>query len=68
MNKTGSVKIFEGKLEGRRDRGLPRLRFIDDVENDLRKAGVKRSRTKALDREEWTSIISQGQTERAVVL
>ena len=42
MNETRSVKIFEGKLEGRRGRGRPRLRWINDVEDDLRKLGVKR--------------------------
>ena len=36
MNETRYVKkIFEGKLEGRRGRGRPRLRWIDDVEDDL---------------------------------
>ena len=52
MNKTGSVKkIFEGKLEGRRGKGQPSLRWINNVEDDLRKLGVERWRTKALDRE-----------------
>ena len=56
MNETRSVKkIFEGKLEGRRGRGRPRLKWIDD----LRKLGVKRWRAKALDREEWASIIRE---------
>jgi hypothetical protein len=42
MNETRSIKkIFEGKLEGRRGRGRPRLRWLDDVEDDLRKLGVK---------------------------
>ena len=35
MNETRSVKIFEGKLDGRRGRGRPRLRWIDNVEDDL---------------------------------
>jgi len=42
MNETRSVKkIFEGKLEGGRGRGLRKLRWINDVEDDLRKLGVK---------------------------
>jgi hypothetical protein len=67
MNETRYVKVLEGKLEGRRGKGRPRLRWINDVEDYLRKLGVKRWRTKALDREEWGINYkgSQGQTERA---
>ena len=54
---TKYILFFEGKLEGRRGRGRPRLRWINDVEDDLRKLGVKRWRTKALEREELASII-----------
>jgi len=43
----------------RRGRGRPRLRWINDVGDDLRALGVKRRRTKALDREEWASIIRE---------
>ena len=64
MNKTRSVKkIFEGKLEGRRGRGRPRLRWMNDVEDGLRKLSVKRRRTKALNREEWASIIREAKAK-----
>jgi hypothetical protein len=64
MNETRSVKkILEEKLEGRRGRGRPRLRWINDVEDDLRKLGVKRRRTKALNREEWASIIMEAKVK-----
>ena len=64
MNESRSVKkFFEGKLEGRRGRGRSRLRWINDVEDDLRKLGVKRWRTKALDREDWESIIREAKAK-----
>jgi hypothetical protein len=64
MNKTRAVKkIFKGKVEGRRGRGRPRLRWINDVEEDLRKLGVKQWRRKALDREDWASIIREAKAK-----
>jgi len=60
MNETRCVKkTFEGKLEGRRGKRRPRLRWTNDVEDDLRKLGVKRWRTKILDRGGWASIIRE---------
>jgi len=64
MNEIRSVKkIFKGKSEGRRSRRRLRLRLINDVEDDLRKLGAKRRRTKALEREEWASIIKKAKAK-----
>jgi len=71
MNEIKSVKkTFEGKLEGSRGKGRPRLRWINNVEDDLRKLGVKRWRTKALHGVGMGINYkgSQGQTERAIAL
>jgi hypothetical protein len=46
-------KVLEGKPEGRRKRGKPCARWIDKVEVDLRKMGIKIWRLKTSDRREW---------------
>jgi hypothetical protein len=59
MNETRVArKILDNKPGGKR-RGRPRLRWLDDVESDLRSMGVKRCRTKVLNREEWASIMKE---------
>ena len=35
------------------------MRWLEDVEKDLRETKVKRWRQKAVDREEWASIIKE---------
>ncbi|PSN36364.1 hypothetical protein C0J52_22873, partial [Blattella germanica] len=52
-------KIFEGKFEGRRDRGRPRLRWRDCVERDLCSLGVRNWRRKTENRNEWAIIIKE---------
>jgi hypothetical protein len=44
-------------------RGRPGLRWINDVEDDLRKLGVKPWRAKGLDRVEWASIVREGKSK-----
>jgi hypothetical protein len=51
MPETRSVKkVFLGKPDGRRRRGRPRKRWLYDLQEDLRKLGVKGWRRKAEDR------------------
>ena len=46
-------KVLHAKPEGSRSVGRPRLRWMDDVETDLRLLGIRRWREKALDRDRW---------------
>jgi hypothetical protein len=57
-------QIFESKLEGRKRRGRPRLRWLEDVEMVLREMKVKRRRQKAVDREECACVIKEGRAIR----
>jgi hypothetical protein len=52
-------KLFDGKPGGRRRTGRPRLRWLDDVEADLRTMGIKRWRLIAEDRTEWAGIVRE---------
>jgi hypothetical protein len=56
-------KIFESKLERRR-RGRPRLRWLEDVEKNLRQMTVKKWGQKAVDREEWAFVIKETRAQR----
>jgi hypothetical protein len=49
-------KVFVSKPEGRRDIGRPKLRWLDDVGDDIKARGIRRWRIKTQDRNEWTAI------------
>jgi hypothetical protein len=53
-------KIFESELEGRRRRGRPRLRWLEDVEKDLWEMRVKRCRQQAVSRQGRMSVCKEG--------
>lgn len=46
-------KVLQAKPMGNRSVGRPRLRWLDDVEADLRKIGVRNWKRLAESREEW---------------
>jgi hypothetical protein len=55
---TGSQIRWRGNKKGR-----PTLRWMDDVKLDLKNKGVKRRRTRALDRTEWASVMREAKVK-----
>jgi hypothetical protein len=52
-------KLTEWKPEGRRSVGWPRLRWMDGVEEDLRKMKIKKWWSAARNRESWRKILRE---------
>jgi hypothetical protein len=44
--------VFNAKPEGRRGVGRPRLRWLDDVEADIKALGIRKWRIRAQDRKD----------------
>jgi hypothetical protein len=51
-------------VEGRRRKGRPKLRWLEDVEKDLRELKFKRWRQMTVDREEWAPVIKEAKAVR----
>jgi hypothetical protein len=56
--------IYKWKPYARRPKGRPRLRWEDDVRNDLRKMGVKSWRLRVQERKQWNEIIEQAKNHK----
>ena len=52
-------KYFNGKPSGRSKIRRPRLRWLNDVEHDLRGMNVRRWSLKTMNREDWKDIIKE---------
>jgi hypothetical protein len=64
MGNQGPLKKgYEGSMAGRICRGRQRLRWIDDVEEDLRSVGVKRWRMRGMDRREWAAVVKEAKAK-----
>jgi hypothetical protein len=55
--------VFNAKPEGRRGVGRPRLRWLDDVEVDIKALGIKRWRIRAQDIKEWSAILREAKAK-----
>jgi len=54
---------WKAKPGGRRKKGKPRLRWMNDVELDLRNIGVTKWRTRVLDRTKWAPVVRKAKTK-----
>jgi hypothetical protein len=52
-------RMLKGRLYSKRMKGRPRLRWLDDVESDLKKMEVKGWKEKMRDREQWRLVVEE---------
>ena len=55
----GAKVVYDKNPKGKRCKGRPRLRWLDDVETDLQQLGVKAWKKKAADRPQWKEVVKQ---------
>jgi hypothetical protein len=55
-------KVIEWEPRSSRPVGRPRLRWLDQVEEDLKKMKVRNWREKCKDRRLWNEIVKQAKT------
>jgi hypothetical protein len=51
--------MLRGSLYSKRRKGRPRLRWLDDVESDLKKMKVKGWKEKMRNREQWRLVVKE---------
>jgi hypothetical protein len=52
-------RMLKGKLYSKRRNGRPRMRWLDDVERDLKKMKVKGWKEKMKKREQWRLVVEE---------
>ena len=57
--KRAPMVVLDAKLDSKRRRGRPKTRWINDVENDLRRTGNRNWRQKLIDRTEWRAVVRE---------
>ena len=63
-NERVAKTIYKWKPYATRPKGRPRLRWVDDVRNDLRKLGMKNWKQRAKERKQWNEITEQAKTRK----
>jgi hypothetical protein len=52
-------RMLNGRLYSKRRKGRPKMRWLDDVESDLKKMEVKGWDEKMRDREQWRQVVEE---------
>jgi hypothetical protein len=52
-------RMLKGRLYSKRRKGRPRMRWLDDVDSDLKKMEVKGWKEKMRDREQWRLVVEE---------
>ncbi|XP_045452694.1 phospholipid-transporting ATPase ABCA3-like [Melitaea cinxia] len=61
-------RFLEGRPEGRRSRGRPKLRWLDGVEQDIKILGATSWREKASKRSDWRALLDQAKVYQIFLL
>jgi hypothetical protein len=60
MDETAMPKrVLKGKLYAKRRIGRPRIRWLDDVADDLRRMGIRSWMEKARNRDQWRQVVKR---------
>jgi hypothetical protein len=61
-----SKKMLKGRLYSKRRKRRPRMRWLDDVEGDLKKMEVKGWKEKMRDREQCRLVVEEAKAHRGL--
>jgi len=67
MSEESVVKrLYQNTPEGSRSVGRPRLRWMDDVREDLRRMGVTNLRIHAHRRDDWKMVVKEAKVQQGL--
>jgi hypothetical protein len=59
-------RMLKVRLYSKRRKGRPRVRWLDDVESDLKKMKVKGLKEKMRNREQWRLVVEEAKSHQGL--